>query len=350
MNDPSSGSHSGPADVPGDTSEDHFIAQYFAPIAGPGALGLRDDAAMLTPPAGCELVVTVDTLVAGVHFFDGDPPDAIARKALRVNLSDLAAKGADPAGFLLSFAMPHDDVSPVRSVGWLPSFAAALAEDAARYKCPLLGGDTVSTPGPLTLSVTAFGFVPNGTMVLRTGARAGDLIYVTGTIGDGALGLQVLLQEQDDWVNALDPASKAFLIQRYRIPQPRNDLAGILREHAHGAMDVSDGLAGDLAKMMRVSGTAACVETARIPLSDAAKDALVHRAELMDKAITGGDDYEILCTIEASKAAEFETQARAAGIDVTRIGEVVPRRSHDAVFVDSENRERVFARGSWSHF
>src|SRR4051794_3091274 len=170
-----------------ETAEDRLIARHFKPIARhPGALGLTDDAAVLTPPAGHALVVTADAIVGGVHFFPDDPPEAIAKKALRVNLSDLAAKGAHPAGFLLTLALPkgfRDD--------WLKAFARGLGQDAKTYDCPLLGGDTVHTPGPVTISITAFGTLPEGSMVRRAGARAGDHVIVTGTIGDAALGLKL---------------------------------------------------------------------------------------------------------------------------------------------------------------
>ena len=164
--------------------EDELIARFFAPLAGPAGLGLRDDAALLKPPPGDDLVLTTDALVAGVHFFADDPPGAIARKALRVNLSDLAAKGARPLGFLLSLALPRD-----WSEDWLTAFADGLGADASAYDCPLAGGDTVATPGPLTLSVTAFGAVRPGRMVLRSGVKPGDRLYVTGTVGDAAIGL-----------------------------------------------------------------------------------------------------------------------------------------------------------------
>ncbi|MEA2992088.1 MAG: thiamine-monophosphate kinase, partial [Alphaproteobacteria bacterium] len=167
------------------SGEDRLIAKYFGPLAKhPGALGLQDDAAVLTPPAGCDLVLTKDALVAGVHFFADDPPGAIARKALRVNLSDLAAKGATPAGFLLALALPDSVTEP-----WLQAFADGLGADADTYACPLLGGDTVKTPGPLIMSITALGSLPHGSMVRRSGARAGDRVFVTGSIGDAALGL-----------------------------------------------------------------------------------------------------------------------------------------------------------------
>src|SRR5690348_4084861 len=169
------------------SGEDRLIATHFKPIARhPGAFGLTDDAAVFTPPKGYGLVVTADAIVGGVHFFADDPPDAVAKKALRVNLSDLAAKGARPAGFLLTLALP-------KSCGddWLRAFARGLGADARTFDCPLLGGDTVYTPGPVTISITAFGTVPRGVMLRRAGARAGDRVIVTGTIGDAALGLRL---------------------------------------------------------------------------------------------------------------------------------------------------------------
>src|SRR5271165_737136 len=212
-------------------SEDELIARFFAPYAGPAALGLRDDAALLSPPPGCDLVLTTDALVAGVHFFADDPPQSIARKALRVNLSDLAAKGARPLGFLLSLALPPDWTEP-----WLNAFAAGLASDAKTYDCPLAGGDTVATPGPLTLSITAYGAVPAGRMALRSGVKAGDRLYVTGTIGDAAIGLGIRAGKGP----GLPQAEREYLLGRYLTPQPRVALAKAMSVYAHGGIDVSD--------------------------------------------------------------------------------------------------------------
>lgn len=333
----------------GQSPEDDFISRYFAPIAGKGSLGLRDDAALLDMPAGCELVVTVDTLVAGVHFFDDDPAASIARKALRVNLSDLAAKGAGPAGFLLSFATPSDVKAPSRSDDWMSAFSSALGADAQAYDCPLLGGDSVTTPGPLTLSVTAFGFVPAGKMVRRTGAREGDKIYVTGTIGDAALGLQFKLNPTAPWLAKLSAVDKEFLVQRYLEPQPRNVIASVLLDHVHGAMDVSDGLAGDLAKMMRASGTSARCSLQDLPLSVAGQAAVKSEASLLETAVTGGDDYEILCTVAPDKGEAFQTAAASRDVAVTCIGVVQAKSEQDAVFVNAEGREHEFVRASYSH-
>src|SRR5579872_5957791 len=217
------------------SGEDSLIARYFKPLAtDSGAFGLTDDAAILKALGG-DIVVTTDALVEGVHFLPDDPPDTIAQKALRVNLSDLAAKGADPAGFVLALALPKVDEA------WLAVFARGLGADATSFGCPLLGGDTVSTPGPLMISITAFGRVPPGKMVHRSGAKPGDQVLVTGTIGDAALGLDILKQGRVAAALAADAESRNMLIGRYRVPQPRNALASAIRAHAHAAMDVSDG-------------------------------------------------------------------------------------------------------------
>jgi thiamine-monophosphate kinase len=323
------------------TSEDDLIARFFAPIAGRGGLGLRDDAALVAVSADEELVVTSDALAAGVHFFAVDPPESIARKALRVNLSDLAAKGAQPAGFLLSLALPSD-----WQEDWLAKFAAAMAQDARLYACPLLGGDTIRSPNALFISITAFGTVPRGKMVRRDGARAGDHIYVSGTIGDAAAGLML---RKNAWDEPLDLGAREFLVDRYLHPQPRVALAPILRAHASAATDISDGLVGDLAKMLQVSGASARIELPRIPFSEAARAALATDPNLRERLLTGGDDYEILCTVPAHGADSFEGQTRAAGVPVTRIGDVT-EGSRPPVFRDCAGRPVAFAGGSFSHF
>ncbi len=318
--------------------EDSLIARYFAPIAGPGGLGLLDDAALIKPPQGRDLVITVDAVVAGVHFFAVDPPDSIARKALRVNLSDLAAKAAEPLGFTLALALPSDI-----DQGWLEKFARGLGEDATYYKCPLLGGDTVRIPGPLTISITAFGHVPEGRMVPRTGALPGDRIYVSGTIGDAALGLTFRLAEREP------PPGQGYLLERYLHPQPRLALRPALLAHASGAMDVSDGLVGDLRKMMRASRVSAAVDLAAVPLSRAARLATEADVSAFDIAVTGGDDYEILATVPEAEANGYEAAARSAGVPVTVIGRV-GSGDDETVFRLADGAVRPFERGSFSHF
>ena len=325
--------------MPHRPSEDDLIARFFAPLAGPGGLGLKDDAALLRPPEGRDLVLTVDALVANVHFFADDPPEDIARKALRVNLSDLAAKGATPAGFLLSLALPPD-----WSAEWLERFARGLGEDAAHYRCPLLGGDTVKIPGPLTLSITALGFVARGRMSARTGARPGDLLYVSGTIGDAALGLQLRLGKGPE----LPPEHRDFLLDRYLRPQPRSALAGAVEAHASGGMDVSDGFVGDLAKMLRVSGVGAHIDLAMVPLSPAARAAVERDARFFDIAVSGGDDYELLISAPPAHAAALELAALHAGAPLTCVGRV--SAAPETVFMRPDGTVFPLSHGKFSHF
>jgi len=327
-------------------SEDELIATYFAPLAGPGAFGLRDDAAILAQKPGHDIVATKDMLVAGVHFFTDDPPGAVARKALRVNLSDLAAKGAEPSGFLLGLALPED-----WTAHWLAGFAQGLGEDAAAYQCPLLGGDTVRSSGSLFVSITAFGTVPAQGMVLRAGVAADDRIYVTGTIGDAALGLKFRrdLEQDAEWPHCLDQADAAYLAGRALLPEPRLALREALRAYAHAAIDISDGFAGDLAKMLRLTGMTAEVMTPDVPLSDAARKILHEAPSLLETILTGGEDYEILCAVPPSLCAAFESDAAAAGVPVRAIstamsGNVPP------VFKDAKERNLIFARPSFQHF
>jgi thiamine-monophosphate kinase len=325
------------------SGEDSLIARYFRPIATePGAFALDDDAALLDA-RGEDVVVTTDAIVEGVHFLPGDPPDTLARKALRVNLSDLAAKGARPAGFVLTLALRGVDE------GWLSAFARALGEDARTFDCPLLGGDTVSTPGPLMVSVTALGRVPAGRMVHRHGARPGDRVVVTGTIGDAALGLNVLKGGKLAAVLAGDPAATEMLVSRYRVPQPRNALAEAVRAHTSAAMDVSDGLAGDLAKLCATSDVSAVIETARIPLSAAAAGLLARGAVGLDRLISGGDDYEILCAVPQAKLAALMSEAASAGIVATVIGEITAGGGAPRL-LDAQGREVALERASYSHF
>jgi thiamine-monophosphate kinase len=323
------------------SGEDDLIARYFKPLAAaPGALGLTDDAAILQA-GGDDIVITTDAIVAGVHFLPDDPPDTVARKALRVNLSDLAAKGAEPAGFVLTLALR--DVNET----WLAPFARALGEDADQFGCPLLGGDTVSTPGPAMISVTAFGRLPLGKMVRRSTARVGDTLVVTGTIGDATLGLAILKEEQGPLES--DATARAALIERYRVPQPRVALARAVRNHASAAMDVSDGLMGDLAKLCGASNVSAVVEAAALPLSAPAGTWLASDPSLVTRLVSGGDDYEILCTVPENRLAAFEAAARSAGVSVSVIGRIVAGKAAPRL-VDAGNREIPLDRQSYSHF
>lgn len=275
------------------------IARHFRPLAGEGALGLADDAALLTPPPGCELVLAADAMVAGVHFLADDPPESIGRKLLRVNLSDLAAMGAAPLGYLMTVALPRG-----LPEGWLAGFAAGLAEDQERFGLQVLGGDTVSTTGPVTLSLTILGTVPPGGALRRVGARPGDAIWVSGRIGDGWLGLRAARGEWPDPTGAL--------AARYRLPEPRLALGRALRGLAHACMDVSDGLLQDLSHLCRAGGVAAEVEAALIPVSDAAAPVAA--------LATGGDDYELLFAAAPEAEEAVLAAAATAATPVTRIG------------------------------
>src|SRR5712691_6149733 len=317
------------------SAEDRLIATYFRPIAThPGAFDLADDAAAITPPPGCDLVLTTDGVISGVHFFPEDPADAVARKALRINLSDLAAKGAAPLGFLLSIGLPAG-LPP----DWLKSFARGLREDAEHFRCPLLGGDTDRSPGAITVYIAALGTVPHGTMVRRKGARPGDLVVATGTIGDAALGL-VLRQDAaaaGRW--KLDAAMRDHFNSRYLLPQPRTAIAEALRRHASAAMDVSDGLVGDLAKLCRASGVSADVAIADVPLSPAARVVVATEPAMMETILTGGDDFEVIATIAPDRIETLRREAAAAGVTITRIG--TGRAGQGAHFRDADGRALV---------
>lgn len=321
--------------------EQALIQEIFAPLAtrAKGADGLRDDAAVYTVPRGYETVLTVDTLIAGVHFLDEDVPADIARKALRVNLSDLAAKGARPRGYLLAIAL-----TTVHGMDWVRAFAEGLREDQEHYACALFGGDITSTPGPLMVSITAFGEVPAGRAVRRSGGGPGDVLYVSGTIGDATLGLKALRGELDH----LDEDAVSYLVGRYRCPEPRVELATALIADARSSIDISDGLVGDLGLMCWASGVSARVHVERVPLSRAARQAISKNGELLAACLTGGDDYEILCAVPVTAASGFETVVRATGVPFTRIGELVEGRGPPE-FLGAGNRRMNFEKTSYSH-
>jgi thiamine-monophosphate kinase len=332
----------------GASGEDSLIARYFKPLAtDPGAFGLTDDAAILKA-LGEDIVITTDAIVEGVHFLSDDPPHTIAKKALRVNLSDLAAKGATPAGFVLTLALRKVAETKIDET-WLAAFADGLGEDAGAFNCPLLGGDTVSTPGPLMVSITAFGRVAPGKMVRRSGAKPGDHIVVTGTIGDAALGLDILTKGKVATALANDATSRDMLIDRYRVPQPRNILAPAIRAHARAAMDVSDGLAGDLAKLCAASGVSAVIDLKSVPLSRAASAALVTNVVGVADIVSGGDDYEILCTVAPAAFEDFVRMAQSAGVAVCSIGIIVDGEPSPK-WLDAEGDEMRLSRLSYSHF
>jgi thiamine-monophosphate kinase len=295
------------------------IADLFAPLSrtASGALGLTDDAAFLIPSPGHELVVTTDTLIAGVHFLPDDPPAHVAQKALRVNLSDLAAKGARPVGMLQALALSAD-----LDEQYLEDYARGLGEDVAHFNIPLIGGDTTSTPkGPLVITITALGEVPVNNRQLRSGAQVGDLLCVSGTIGDGAFGLRIL---RDDF-RTLPQEQRMELVARYRVPQPRLALGQALRGRATACMDISDGLCADVGHICAASGVAAEIEWRKIPMSAGVRRLAGVDRELRPLVLGGGDDYELAFTIPPSLEGELAAIAHNTATPVTVIGRIVAR-------------------------
>ncbi|PWS36363.1 thiamine-phosphate kinase [Falsiroseomonas bella] len=311
-----------------------LIARHFRPLAGAGALDLSDDAALLDPPAGRQLVLAADAMVAGVHFLPDDPPDTIGRKLLRVNLSDLAAMGAAPLGYLMTCAFPQgtDDA-------WIAQFVAGLAADQAEFGLTVLGGDTVGTPGPATFSLTILGTVEPGRALRRAGARPGDEVWVSGTIGDGALGLLSL-------TGRLPP--DPHLAARYRVPAPRLALGQALSGVARAAMDVSDGLVQDLGHLARAAGCGAVIEAPSVPLSEPASAALAADPALLPRILSGGDDYELLFAADPADAGRVLAAAKAAQTPVARIGRFLD--GEGVVVLDAQGAAIPLPRGGWSHF
>lgn len=325
--------------------EEDIVQSFLAPLAAglAGAHGLTDDCAALTPPPGEDLVLKTDAIAAGVHFFPDDPAAAIGWKALAVNVSDLAAKGARPLAYLMSLSFPE---APTRA--WMAAFADGLSEAQAAFGCHLAGGDTDRRPGPLSITIMIIGAVPAGRMVARGAARPGDRLYVSGTLGDSALGLALRLDPGLASALQLDAADAAVLIDRYLRPRPRMALAAALLAHASAAMDLSDGLIKDLGRMAKASGTGATVALARVPVSDAARRMLERDPARQEAVIAAGDDYEILAAVAPAAAARFEAAAAAAGVAVTAIGEVTAGAGVSVL--DAQGRTVQLARTGWDHF
>ena len=327
--------------VPADESPGEFerIRRYFAPLAGPGGLGLRDDAALVECGAGQRLVMTADAIVEGVHYLPDDPPDLVARKLLRVNLSDLAAMGARPLHYLLTTALP-----PALGAAWIEAFARGLGEDQRRFGVALLGGDSVATTGPAVLSLTAIGEVAAGMEIRRSGARPGDAIWVSGTIGDAYLGLGVLRGSYPQ----LTAEHRGALVARYRLPEPRVTLGPALCGIAHAMIDVSDGLVADLGHICETSGCAARVELGRLPLSASARAAVALEPGLAARLAAGGDDYELLFTAPPAADARIAELAASCGLRISPIGRIEP--GSGVRLVDSTGRQIAVEAGGYRHF
>ena len=322
-----------------DLDERAIIETVFRPLAGKGSLDLRDDAALLEVPDGFDLVVTTDMIAENVHFLPGDPPDTIARKALRVNLSDLAAKGARPYAFTLAAGFATADAD------WIRAFAAGLAEDCATYGIALVGGDTIAAHGGAVFSVTAMGLVATGAMVHRSGGRAGDALYISGEVGGSTAGLALLQGRPGPW-DGLSEDARAALVARYRLPQPRVALAGAIAQFASAAMDVSDGLVGDCDRLAEASACGAEIDAECVPLPPSIAASHGDPA-LMAALLSGGEDFEILTAIPPDREARFRAAAHEAGISVERIGRLIPEPGPTRVTL--HGKPLAFARRSFVH-
>lgn len=329
-------------------SEHAMIARLLAPLSQglPGAFGLSDDAAALAPPEGCEFVVTLDTLIDGIHFlFDGSPSSAAmaAHKSLAVNVSDLAAKGAEPHAYLLSLALPDGYQN------WIDGFASGLEAAQDNFGLQLAGGDTVRTSGPFSLTITAIGVVAAGRMIRRSGAAPAQAVFVSGAIGDAYAGL-VLARggpRAEDWREHLSETQAASLLSRNRTPQPRIALIPALRKFATASLDVSDGLAIDASRMAAASGLKVEIEAAVVPVSDACNSLLVEGKVDLKELLTGGDDYEVLATIPAETEDEFLRAAQATGVPVTRIGRTAP--GEGLVLLEGSGKQMQLDKLGWDH-
>lgn len=325
--------------------EEAIIQPFLAPLAAgyPGAFGLRDDCAAITPAPGHDLVVKTDPVAAGVHFLADDAPEDIAWKALAVNVSDLAAKGAVPRVYLMALSFPE---APARQ--WMRRFADGLAAAQAAFGMHLVGGDTDRRPGPLTVSITVIGEVPVGRMVRRGTARAGDRIYVSGTLGASAAGLALIADPALAMAWGLTPDEAEEAIRRYRRPEPRLALAPVMLAHAQAAMDLSDGLAKDLDRMARASGRGAEVRLADLPVAAAARKAAAADPARWQAVVAAGDDYEILAAVDVARAPAFEAAARGVGVPVTCVGCFT--RESGVRILDGTGRPLMLASTGWEHF
>ncbi len=325
-------------------SEEEIIRDFLRPLAKgcAAALDLKDDAACLTPPPGMDLVITNDTLVGDVHFRSCDEPEDIGFKALAVNVSDLTAKGAVPIAFILSLSLPRDSQK-----NWCRRLIAGIGEWA---EGKLAGGDITSGDHPLMISVTAIGELPSGSMVRRNTAHPGDVVFVTGTVGNSALGLAVLTNAPLLADVHLSPQAREAFISAYHRPAPPVSLAAVIRDHASAAMDISDGVVRDATRMCVGSGVGMEFTAGLIPVSAELRRLSDGHASLMWTALTGGDDYQTLLTVPRERVAAFEAAVKAVGqATVTRIGHVTDAPG-ELIVRDVDGQPMVFEKTGHDHF
>lgn len=330
------------------SEEERFIARHFERLSAglPGAFALKDDCAELVPAPGQAFIVKTDPIVEGLHFLPDDDPGDVAFKAVAVNVSDLAAKGARPFAYLLALGLP-DRPDPE----WMKRFTAGLDEAQVTFGLTLAGGDTDRVSGPATICVTVFGECPEGRMVPRGGAAPGDKVYVTGALGGAALGLALRLEEGAVGEGSLTDDAKNVALARYLRPEPRLGLRAALRAYACAAMDISDGLVKDLDRMCRLGrdgAAGAVIQFEDLPLFDGVPAVMAADKERGMQLITSGDDYEILAAVPPEKSAQFEALAAKGGTPVTRIGEIT--REPDVRVLDGAGKMIEFATRGFDHF
>ena len=321
-------------------SEFEIIQEYFAPLAkNEFSFGLADDVAKYPVDAGDELVFTKDVCVEGVHFFPEDSPEAISRKALRVNLSDLAAKGAQPIGYMIGLGLPED-----WKRDWLNRFSYGLQQDQELFGISLFGGDTVRSPNNLFISITAIGKIQRGTICERSTAKVGDLVYVTGTIGDSYLGLAV----RKNQIVAKNESDFTYFTNRYLLPEPRMNAISLIQKFANASLDVSDGLVADLKHLCVASGVGAEVNIDLVPISSNAQNLISSGLVNLEKLITGGDDYELLFTVTESEAKRLKTVVENDKLRITNIGRITD--SNDICILNSEGAKLEISNQGFQHF
>lgn len=313
-----------------------IIETIFKPLAAKGApaFGLENDTAIYTPPPGYDLVITKDVMIEGVHFLPGEDGEVVARRLLRSNLSDLAAAGAKPVGYLLGL-MGKETIGQK----WLLAFAAALKEDQNKFGMTLFGGDTTSGSKSLCLSLTALGAVKSGRASTRLGAKPGDKVFVSGTIGDASLGLDCLkgVLPRDD-----------YLIGRYQRPEPRLALGQALAGLASAVIDVSDGLVLDAENLCGASGVGARLDLAKVPLSPSAKTWAGESEEKLIRLVTAGDDFELLFTVAPASRGQVEALSKKAGLPITLIGEITEPQK--LVVLDKNGQVVEIKNKGYRHF
>ncbi len=335
-------------------TEFELIERYFRPLTldRPETGALKDDAAVLTPPAGCDLVVTSDTVNAGRHFLPDDPPETIARKALRVNLSDLAAMSANPLAYQLNIAFSQNAFPPK---DWLDAFTGALRDDQIAHNLFLLGGDTTVIDGPLSISITAFGTAPHGKALRRAGAKPGDRILITGPVGDSGAGLDLLqdrLTLPDDLPQNAE--TKETLIRRYREPEIVTSAADLIRIYAHAAADISDGLPADLGHICKASGVCAEIMAAALPLSPEIRALHARGLRTWPQIVGSGDDYKLVLTVPPEHAKDLCDKLKPHGLHAAVIGSCRRPPAENAPLTvrltGPDGKEIPLPQAGWTHF